>query len=137
MCIRDSYEGQELDLTGGSLKVVYESEDNYTETIPLAMSMISGYNPSKVGVQTLVVTYGGKTATFLVVVQVKTASSVEIATVPAKTAYEEGDALDLTGGSITVNYTAEELSAETIAITEDMVSGYDPFAVGTQTLTVT
>lgn len=56
--------GNQLDLTGGKVKVVYESTDGYSETFALDSSMISGYNSNTVGKQTITVTYGGKTATF-------------------------------------------------------------------------
>ena len=57
-------EGQELDLTGGKIQITYVSDDNYTERIPLELDMITGFDNTQVGNQTLTVTYGGKEATF-------------------------------------------------------------------------
>ncbi len=58
--------GEALDLTGGYLSVTYE--DSSFEDIPLTEGMVSGYHPEKPGVQTLTVTFAGKTATFEVTV---------------------------------------------------------------------
>jgi hypothetical protein len=55
-------------------------------------------------------------------------------TLPGKLTYE-GDALDLSGGMLTVHY--DDASTKQIAITADMVSGYDPSVSGKQVLTVT
>jgi hypothetical protein len=63
--------GEELDLSGGKVKVVYESIDGFSETFALDSSMISGYSKDKVGKQTVTVTYGGKTASFEVETYVK------------------------------------------------------------------
>ena len=56
--------GENLDLSGGKVKVVYESVDGYSETFELDASMVSGYDKNVVGAQSLTVTYGGKAATF-------------------------------------------------------------------------
>lgn len=58
-----------LDLTGSRLKVVFESDDNYSETLTLSEDMISGFDNTTPGYQTLTVQYCGKTTTFLVQVQ--------------------------------------------------------------------
>ena len=61
--------------------------------------------------------------------------SIELTTLPDKLAYAEGEALDVTGGIITAYYDYSIVEEE--ALTENMVSGFDATAVGTQTLTVT
>ncbi len=53
----------------------------------------------------------------------------------AKKAYNQGDALDI--GGLTLEVTKSDGSKETIAVTADMVSGFDGSKVGKQTLTVT
>ena len=54
---------------------------------------------------------------------------------PAKTVYEKGEALDLSGAVITAHHgTGKSFD---IPVTPDMVSGYDPEKTGKQTLTVT
>lgn len=51
-----------LDLTGGSIKVIYQ--DGSEEIIPLSMSMVSGYDLSLAGEQTVTVSYGGSTCSY-------------------------------------------------------------------------
>lgn len=62
-------------------------------------------------------------------------SKIELLTTPAKTTYLLGEALDLTGATLAVIYT--DGTRETVAVTPDMVSGYDWLTVSKQTLTIT
>ena len=58
----------------------------------------------------------------------------------AKTSYFVGDELDVTGLSIKVTYkgsTEENPNVKTVAVTKEMVSGFDSSAAGKKTLTVT
>jgi hypothetical protein len=128
-------QGSALDLTGGYLTVVYVSDDNYTEEIPLDSSMISNYNPEKVGVQSVMVTYEGKRNAFAVRVTAKSATHIEV-TAPEKLSYLEAkETLDVTGGKVTTYY--NNGTSDVVDLTADMVSGFDNTVVGTQTLTVT
>ena len=129
-------EGQDLDLTGGKLQIIYVSEDNYTEHIPLELDMISGYVPDQLGIQTLTVTYGGKTANFVINVKAKTVTRIEVTTLPNNLKYlESKDDLDVSGGKITIYYDND--FSEIVDLTADMVSGFDNTKVRKQTLTVT
>lgn len=60
---------------------------------------------------------------------------LELVSAPSKTAYEQGENLDLTGGQIKAIY--DEERSETLPITADMISGYDSAKAGKQTVTVT
>ena len=53
--------GQEIDCTGAEIKVTYA--DGYENIVPVSKSMISGFDSSKAGKQTLTITYAGKTTT--------------------------------------------------------------------------
>ena len=56
-------EGKEqLDVTGGKLTLTYNNET--TEVIDLTTDMVNGFDNTKIGKQTLTVTYQGKTTTF-------------------------------------------------------------------------
>lgn len=68
-------EGQELDLKGGSINVVYKNGDQ--EAVELSSGMISGYNKDKIGEQIVTVTYGEKTLTFVVTVKEKSVTGIE------------------------------------------------------------
>ena len=61
--------GEMLDLSKLTVTAVYS--DGKTEKIPAGNYTVSGYDPSKVGEQTVTVTYGGKTASFKVTVKEK------------------------------------------------------------------
>src|SRR5699024_6563557 len=60
---------------------------------------------------------------------------IEVASLPDKTTYTEGEELDLTGLEITAAYS--DGSRETLDASDVTVTGYDPNTVGEQTLTVT
>ena len=123
-----------LDVEGGKITLYYN--DNSSEIIDMTEAMVSGFDNTKTGFQTLTVTYNGKTATFKVEIIVKSVSSITVSTLPDKTEYTQNqDTLDVTGGKITVNY--NDGTSEIINLTSDMVSGFDNSTVGTKTLTVT
>ena len=60
-------------------------------------------------------------------------TGIEVTTLP-KTSYTVGDALDLTGGIVTVTYSND--TTEEIALADTEVTGFDGAVAGTQTLTV-
>ena len=125
-------EGQGLDLSGGKVKVFYDN--GTSEEISLTDDMISGYDASIVGKQTITVTYQGKTATFEINVKAKSVTKIEV-TSPNKLEYIEGQGLDLSGGKVKVFY--DNGTSEEISLTDDMISGYDASIVGKQTIIVT
>jgi hypothetical protein len=66
----------------------------------------------------------------------KRAVSIAVTTLPTKLSYTEAtDALDVMGGKVTVCY--NDGTTEEVALSADMVSGFDNTVVGKQTLTVT
>ena len=69
-----------------------------------------------------------------VVVQPPAVESIEMKSQPAKTSYKEGEALDVVGAKITVNY--DNGTTKEVEITDSMVSGYAP-TPGQKTITVT
>ncbi len=62
-------------------------------------------------------------------------NAIEWKTLPSKLQYQEGDALNVTGGVITAYYDYEIVEEE--PLTADMVTGFDNTTAGEQTLTVT
>ena len=64
-----------------------------------------------------------------------TVIGIDVTTRPAKTQYVVDEALDVSGGVITVTYSDE--TTQTVAMTAEMVSGYNNAVACTQTLTVT
>ena len=64
-----------------------------------------------------------------------TVTGIALTALPTKLSYAEGkDALEPDGGVLTVSYS--DGSSEEIALSADMISGFDNSAVGAQTLTV-
>jgi len=119
----------ELDVTGGALTLFYA--DGTTDTVDVTADMVSGFDNTKVGIQTLTVAYGGLLTAFEVEIIEKSAVSVSVTEKPAKLAYLEGEELDTAGMVVTAYYdngTSEVIENYT-------VSGYTSTA-GTKTVTV-
>ena len=126
-------EWEALDVTGGELTVYYSGSQ---EVIPITEDMVTGFDSTVLGTQTLTVSYAGAVCTYDVLITPKPASAISVTTLPAKLTYLEGkDTLDVTGGKLTVSYT-DGTPDKIISMTLDMVTGFDNTIVGTQTLTV-
>ena len=123
-----------LDTTGGKLTLYYNNDT--TAVVDLTADMVTGFDNSVLGKNTLTVTYAGKTATFDVQIEPKSLSSISLTNLPTKLTYLEGkDTLDLSGGKVTLYY--NDGTEEEIDLTENMVTGFDNTRVGQQELTVT
>ena len=134
--------GDSLKLDGG--KLVIATSDSTTAEVVINPDMVSGFNPDSIGVQTVTVEFeiDGVTYTATFEVEVKApevievvAKSLALSSNPAKVAYKKGEALDVTGGKLTVTFS--DNSVKEFEITAAMVSGFDAEKVGVQTLTVT
>lgn len=103
-------QGETLDLTG---IVVTASATGYTENVTASCSFspANGSTLSTAGTITITATYGSKTATTSVTVNA--ISAIAITTQPTKTAYIQGDSLDLTG--LVVTATAGQLTKDVTA----------------------
>ena len=96
--------------------------------------MISGYDANKVGTQMITVTYEGKTATFEVKVK-NYIKDIEIATLPTKTDYLEGQTIETDGMVVKVLKANGE--QEEIALTDTNLKITPSTAVfGTNTIIV-
>ncbi len=128
------FESNPLDVTGGFITAYFENGSSYE--IAMENDMISGFDNTRIGVQTLTVTYEGQTATFDVTVVSKSLTGIAVTTAPYKTSYLEGkDNLSVEGGRVTLYYNND--TYEVIDLTVDMVTGFNNTKVGQQTLTVT
>ena len=119
----------DLDITGASMQLIWKNSN--VTSVAITDSMISGYNKTTEGKQTITVTYnveyilsdGNKVSdtiikTFKVDV-VNNISKIDI-TAPTKTKYNHGDSLDLTGGIIKITY--ENGAEETRTMTTAMIT---------------
>lgn len=95
-------------MSGLALKVTKESGE--ISTVAVTTGMISGYNPNKLGSQTLTINYEGKQ--FTIVVNVVDYVTDIILTPPTKDEYKIGESLSLVGGSITEKWQVEQMEAQ-------------------------
>ena len=129
---KTNYEYNEaLDLTGGTVQKVMAS-GTIVAPVSLTQSMVSGYDATRIGTQTITVNYEGKQGNFGVIVS-DNIQTIEMKTTP-KTSYKYGEILDVTNGTIEV--TRSSGAKEIIAITKNMVTGFDSETLGTQELIV-
>ena len=83
-----------LDITGGKLLITYM--DGSTSTLDITPEMVSGFDNTNVGTNTLTVTYEGQTATFEVqIVKAKVIFQMEDGTVISEKEYLFGDTVEI------------------------------------------
>ena len=126
-------QGDPFKVTNGQITITYN--DNSTKVVNITEAMCSGYDSTKLGTQTITVTYEGKTATYSIEVKKGILTNIATKSSPTKTNYTIGEKLNLSGASLTLTY--KNGYEEVIGISESMVSGYDANKEGTQTLTIT
>ena len=130
----DYYTDDVLDFSGSALEVVYISGKD--EILQIDNSMISGYDPKKIGAQEITVTYGGQSDTYTInVTKRPDITSLTLKTQPDKTSFAIGTKFDLSGAELEVAY--ENGVIVTIPVTDDMVSGGNINHLGKYTLTIT
>lgn len=125
-------QGQPLNPAGGELTVYYNN--NTSETMNLSEAQLS-YPQDQTGIVTATAEYQGVSTHFSVTIREKQVQSIDVIE-PEKVSYIEGEALDLTGGKLQITYVSDDNYTERIPLELDMISGYDPNIIGTQTLTV-
>jgi PKD repeat protein len=139
---KTTYEiGETLDITG--LVVTGHYSDGSAKAEAVTAADVSGFSSAQAAESlTLTVTVGGQTATFTVTVRAAqepppvTLTAIEITAGPAKTTYEIGGTLDITGLVVTGHYS--DGSAKIEAVTAADVSGFNSAqAAESLTLTVT
>ena len=116
-----------LDTDGLEIRAYY---DNNTSEVISGNYTVTGYD-STPGTKTITVTYGGKTATFIVEVAAKSVMSIAVTKKPNKLTYLEGDSFDKTGLVVTAYYDNDTSST----IADYTITGYTS-TVGTKTITV-
>lgn len=127
-------QGDELVLDGAMISVTYTSGKN--ELMNVTADMISGYNSSKLGEQTVTVTYRGQSDSFPVtVVERPSVTDISLITLPYQTEFRVGSAFDFTGAQLKVTFSNGTLKM--IPVTNDMTSGGNINRIGTHTITVT
>lgn len=129
---------ENLDLTGGELKVSYANGE--TDTIPLTNEgvQVTGFSNKSLGSKTITVKYDDMETTFDVSIIDDSINSINIKSLPSKTKYYiNKENLDLTGGLLEVIY--ESGTTDTIPLTnKDIeVTGFDNSSLGVKELQAT
>ena len=126
-------ENDELDLSGGKIEVLYTSGNS--EQLDITPEMVSGFDMSQLGSQTVTVTYRGFTVTFEISVAVRPkVVGMEIASLPAQTTFVKGTAFDFSGLKVNVVY--DNGGSDTLEVTPSMLSGGNINQLGEQTITI-
>ena len=123
------YVGDTLDTTGLVVTATYSDGS----TSPVTGYTLSEVNMSIAENKTITVTYGGKTATFEIIVKPVTLESIAVTTNPTKTTYTVGETLDTTGLVVTATYN----NGTTATVTGYTLSDVDMSTAGSKTVTVT
>ncbi len=122
-----------LSVLGGKIKLEYANGES--DIIEMNSSMISGFDNTVLGSQTLTVSFNNKTTTFDIDILDKNISSFYLYTTPTKLIYEKGDeTIDVSGGKICVYYS--NAPYEIIKLNLSMISGFDGNKLGKQSITV-
>ena len=132
---KTEYKYQEpLDITGGKITV---SKGSGTQDIEITEGMVSGYDKTTLGEQTLTITYGGQTTTYKINVKdYVTDISVSLTSVTGK--YNDELSKLINDNNITYAVTYAKAGAKTpVVLAESMVTGYSKTSVAEQNLTIT
>ena len=124
--------GENLELTGGTISIITAS-GKVDEKTDMTASMISGYDKTKEGTQTITVEYKGLQGKFQVNVKDKI-KAISLNNEPNKINYKYNEALDITGATIDI---IKSSGINTIPVTYEMISGYNPQNSGLQVVTIT
>ena len=125
--------GEALDITGGQISAIKSS--GKSENIDITTSMVSGYNPNKLGKQTITITYKGKKAQYSVEVE-DYIKDIRL-TNPNKLIYKVNEKMDLTGGKVTP-VMASGIASPAIPMTNTdvTITGFDTTTVGAKIVKV-
>lgn len=131
--IKSEYKyNEELILNEAQLTVVKLSGEF---KIDLTKEMIKNYDQRKIGLQELDIQYDGQELRGELLVEVKDYLVDIILIKPSKTSYLPNEKLDLTGATVRT-LSASGVLGQPVAVTLDMISGYDENVMGAQRLTV-
>lgn len=123
--------GESLDLTGLVVKAIFS--DNSEAVLSPTDYIVSGFDSSKIGENTVTINYNGASVTITLQIVPLSMTSLMVKYDPAKTVYYPGDAFDPEGLVVVANYNdgflTKELTSElyTLSINEQPVSDLLPY----------
>ena len=126
--------GEPLNIAGGTIETI--RSNGAKETINMTSSMVTGYNPNKIGKQKITVTYKDKTTSYEVDVK-DYIEDIDIVK-PNKLVYKIGEKIDLTDGKVKP-IMASKTATTPVAMTnsEVQIEGFDTSTEGAKTIKVT
>ncbi len=129
--------GSTLNLTGGTLKVKYG--DGRTSTISMkAAGVTTSYiDTSTSGTKIITIYYKGKSTTLKIIVQSDKVVELKVTRLPAKTVYNIGEKLDLSGGCIQANYDDNTGTAFSMKSAGVSTRGFNSTTEGVKTIYIT
>lgn len=128
---------EKLDLTGGVLSVSYNDGRSETINLPNNNVTVSGFDNTKLGTQTIKLTYNKKTVSFPITIIEKQLSTIAIHKNPIKTEYlQNKEELNLTGGSIKAIYNDNSSSIIDLTSSDVSVTGFNNKNLGVNTLKI-
>ena len=123
--------GEEIDVSGGTLEVI--NEEGEKEEIEITKDMITGYDPEKIGNQTITIKYEELEIEYVVNVEdYEIGLKIEE---PTKTEYEYGEEIDLSKGTVAVIMASGEIK-DKVELMNYMISGYEKEKEGEQNIEV-
>ncbi len=124
--LKDSYIYKE-EFKPGKLLVTYA--DKTTKEIDITLDMVSGFDTTKLGKTTLVITYGGMTVSKEITVLNK---AIKLEILELQSIYNINDTFK--EGTLKVTYL--DSTTKEVKITKEMVSGFDTTSVGEKNITI-
>ena len=126
--------GEPLNIAGGTIETI--RSNGAKETINITSSMVTGYNPNKIGKQKITVTYKDKTTSYEVEVK-DYIEDIDIVK-PNKLVYKIGEKIDLTDGKVKP-IMASKTATTPVEMTnpEVQIEGFDTSTEGAKTIKVT
>ena len=126
--------GEPLNIAGGTIETI--RSNGAKETINMTSSMVTGYNPNKIGKQKITVTYKDKTTSYEIDVK-DYIEDIDIVK-PNKLVYKIGEKIDLTDGKVNP-IMASKTATTPVAMTnsEVQIEGFDTSTEGAKTIKVT
>ena len=125
--------GEDPDPKWPGLEIRGEWDQMGSHIVELSSCTLTGFLKDQAGRQTIKVAYEGLTTTFDI--DVRALASLQITQTPTKIDYFQDEPLNLTG--LKVMGVWDGFPSEQLAITMDDITGYNPYNVGIQHVTVT
>ena len=126
-----------LDLSGGSISLIYFNNTNKIVSLTDKDVKLSGFDNTKLGKNTITVTYHGFTTTFDVNIAKAKVTNLKVTNNPIKTTYTVRDnKLDLSGGELMLYYSDGKSEKISMSDKKVKITGFDNLKPGKNTIVI-